>query len=149
MNPKPNCTPSVSQIMKRNLKYTFVIAASGLRTKARRATLLVVLLSAAPLWAAAPINPAVRIYSVNRRVSDFPTNEDLSTPEAAYATIQRGVDGGGPRGLSPPERARTGGKDVFPTEEAGAGARRCQVARRRSARSQCLSADHGGVGSSK
>ena len=50
---------------------------------------LFLLLSAAPLWAAEPINPAVRTYGVNRRVSAFPTNEDLSTPEAAYATITR------------------------------------------------------------
>jgi len=31
----------------------------------------------------------VRTYTVNKRVSDFPTNEDLSTPEAAYATFNR------------------------------------------------------------
>ncbi len=30
ISPIPNCTPSVSQIMKRNLKYTLVMAASGL-----------------------------------------------------------------------------------------------------------------------
>ena len=29
------------------------------------------------------------IYSVGRKVADFPTNEDLSTPEAAYATVNR------------------------------------------------------------
>jgi hypothetical protein len=29
------------------------------------------------------------VYAVGRKVSDFPTNEDLSTPEAAYATIER------------------------------------------------------------
>ena len=32
---------------------------------------------------------AVRTYEVNRRVADFPPTEDLSTPEAAYATINR------------------------------------------------------------
>lgn len=31
----------------------------------------------------------VQTYSVNKLVSDFPTNEDLSTPEAAYATFNR------------------------------------------------------------
>ena len=29
------------------------------------------------------------MYAVGRKVSDFPTNEDLSTPEAAYATVNR------------------------------------------------------------
>ena len=75
--------------MKRNLKYTPVMAASGLRTKARRAILFLLLLAAAPLWAAEPIKPAIRIYPVNRRISDFPTNEDLATPEAAYAALYR------------------------------------------------------------
>ena len=31
----------------------------------------------------------LRVYEVNRRVSDFPEEDDLSTPEAAYATIRR------------------------------------------------------------
>jgi len=31
----------------------------------------------------------IRTYAVNKIVSDFPTNEDLSTPEAAYATCNR------------------------------------------------------------
>jgi len=31
----------------------------------------------------------VRSYTVNKRVSDFPATRDLSTPEAAYATIMR------------------------------------------------------------
>ena len=31
----------------------------------------------------------VKVYQVNKRVSDFPEKEDLSTPEAAYATIMR------------------------------------------------------------
>ena len=38
---------------------------------------------------AEPANPAVRTYSVNRPVSAFRTNEDLSTPEAAYVSILR------------------------------------------------------------
>jgi hypothetical protein len=29
------------------------------------------------------------IYAVNRKVSDFPTNENLSSPESAYATLNR------------------------------------------------------------
>jgi beta-lactamase regulating signal transducer with metallopeptidase domain len=32
---------------------------------------------------------AFRVYAVNRNVADFPSAEDLSTPEAAYATINR------------------------------------------------------------
>ena len=32
---------------------------------------------------------SVRTYTVGKKVVDFPTNEDLSTPEAAYAAIQR------------------------------------------------------------
>ena len=31
----------------------------------------------------------MRVYEVNKRVCDFPEGEDLSTPEAAYATIMR------------------------------------------------------------
>ena len=31
----------------------------------------------------------LRVYEVNKRVCDFPEGEDLSTPEAAYATIMR------------------------------------------------------------
>jgi hypothetical protein len=31
----------------------------------------------------------LRSYAVNRKVRDFPTNEDLSTPEAAYASLTR------------------------------------------------------------
>jgi hypothetical protein len=30
-----------------------------------------------------------RSYTVNKKVSDFPPTRDLSTPEAAYATIMR------------------------------------------------------------
>ncbi len=32
---------------------------------------------------------AVKVYTVNRKVSDFPQQEDMSTPEAAYATLNR------------------------------------------------------------
>jgi hypothetical protein len=32
---------------------------------------------------------AVRVYEVNRSVADFPSTEDFSTPEAAYAAINR------------------------------------------------------------
>ncbi|MBI5386404.1 MAG: hypothetical protein HZA90_17170 [Verrucomicrobia bacterium] len=32
---------------------------------------------------------ALRVYEINRKVSDFPTNENLSTPEAAYAAWNR------------------------------------------------------------
>jgi hypothetical protein len=31
----------------------------------------------------------VRVYQVNKKISDFPEKEDLSTPEAAYAVINR------------------------------------------------------------
>lgn len=31
----------------------------------------------------------LRVYQVNKKVCDFPTQEDFSTPEAAYATINR------------------------------------------------------------
>jgi hypothetical protein len=37
----------------------------------------------------AAANSNLEVYVVNRKVSAFPTNEDLSTPEAAYATINR------------------------------------------------------------
>ena len=45
-------------------------------TKPHSVSLSLLLLSAALLWAAEATNPAVRTYSVNRRVSAFPTNED-------------------------------------------------------------------------
>ena len=32
-----------------------------------------------------PSTNLVQTYLVNKKVSDFPTNEDLSTPESAYA----------------------------------------------------------------
>lgn len=33
--------------------------------------------------------PTMRTYTVGKKIAEFPTNEDLSTPEAAYATLQR------------------------------------------------------------
>jgi beta-lactamase regulating signal transducer with metallopeptidase domain len=33
--------------------------------------------------------PPARVYQVNKKVSEFPDREDLSTPEAAYASIHR------------------------------------------------------------
>lgn len=36
-----------------------------------------------------PGAPTNAVYVVNRKVSDFPAEEDLSTPEAAYATLNR------------------------------------------------------------
>jgi hypothetical protein len=37
----------------------------------------------------ATANNAVRSYPVNKKVADFPEREDMSTPEAAYATLNR------------------------------------------------------------
>jgi hypothetical protein len=37
---------------------------------------------------------AVRTYTVNKKVADFPANEDLSTPEAAYAVFNRACASG-------------------------------------------------------
>ena len=34
-------------------------------------------------------NSDLQVYAVNRKVSSFPTNEDLSTPETAYANLSR------------------------------------------------------------
>jgi hypothetical protein len=31
----------------------------------------------------------IQVYTINKKVSEFPVNEDFSTPEAAYATINR------------------------------------------------------------
>ncbi len=41
------------------------------------------------------LGEAFRVYEVNRSVADFPPAEDFSTPEAAYATINR-IDRGDP-----------------------------------------------------
>jgi hypothetical protein len=67
-----------------------------------------------------------RVYEVHRRVSAFPDREDLSTPEAAYATIHRawaaeGDDGPFWRRFSVPEIAMgapTGAKQPLPKEKA-------------------------------
>ena len=37
---------------------------------------------------------AVRTYTLNKKVTDFPVNEDLSTPEAAYAVFNRACASG-------------------------------------------------------
>lgn len=58
-------------------------------TMPRHALVYCLLFSVACLWAADPIKPSVRAYTINRKVRDFPTNEDLSTPEAAYASLTR------------------------------------------------------------
>jgi hypothetical protein len=42
----------------------------------------------------------VRVYEVHKKVTDFPTREDLSTPEAAYATIHRAYVAEGPAAFS-------------------------------------------------
>jgi hypothetical protein len=51
-----------------------------------------------------------RVYEVHKKVSDFPDREDLSTPEAAFATINRAWVAEGDEGpfwlrLSSPENA--------------------------------------------
>ncbi|MCP4713198.1 MAG: hypothetical protein GY869_31595 [Planctomycetes bacterium] len=38
---------------------------------------------------------SITVYSVNKKVSDFPEKEDFSTPESAYAVICRVIAGGG------------------------------------------------------
>ncbi|KPK83437.1 MAG: hypothetical protein AMJ81_08295 [Phycisphaerae bacterium SM23_33] len=44
--------------------------------------------------ASRPAPELLRAYEVNRKVSDFPDRQDLSTPEAAYATFNRILAGG-------------------------------------------------------
>jgi len=39
-------------------------------------------------------SPFVRTYAVGKQVSDFPTAEDLSTPETAYAFFNRALASG-------------------------------------------------------
>ena len=46
-------------------------------------------LNGAPEPAGPGVSGSIHTYTVSRKVSDFPTNEDLSTPEAAYATVNR------------------------------------------------------------
>jgi len=67
----------------------------------------------------------LRVYGVNRTVADFPVKEDFSTPEAAYAVINRVIASGDQaswrristrrlsRRLSPPDAER---RDVTPKE---------------------------------
>ena len=52
-------------------------------------TVSALLVSTCGVRAAQINNPSVRSYAVNRKVSGFPTNENLSTPEAAYASLAR------------------------------------------------------------
>ena len=52
---------------------------------------------------------AVKVYTVNRKVADFPDKEDMSTPEAAYATLNRLLASGNvtfPRRFHVPWRSR-------------------------------------------
>ena len=42
-----------------------------------------------PRSQAAAGNSNLLVYAINKKVSDFPTNEDLSTPETAYANLGR------------------------------------------------------------
>ncbi len=57
-----------------------------------------ILLSGIPAARGASQEPEdFRAYEVNKKVSDFPDAEDLSTPEAAYASVNR-LSAGGERG---------------------------------------------------
>jgi hypothetical protein len=82
-----------------------------IRTKLQTVILAAIIVAGASVAAenaSITTNPAVRVYTVNKRVADFPTNEDLSTPEGAYAAIHRAFaaegDSAWPR-LSVPELA--------------------------------------------
>ncbi len=44
--------------------------------------------------------PLLRVYEVNKKVSDFPAAEDLSTPESAYAAINRAIAAGKAEGMN-------------------------------------------------
>ena len=59
---------------------------------------------------------AERVYEVHKRVSDFPDREDLSTPEAAYATIHRAYaaegDAAWPRLTVSELRRKSGSKPI-------------------------------------
>ena len=35
------------------------------------------------------LSSPAQVYQVHKKVSDFPNREDLTTPEAAYASIHR------------------------------------------------------------
>jgi hypothetical protein len=52
-------------------------------------TLLAVAIALSSLEAAAAETGDIKVYDVGRRVSDFPAEDDFSSPEAAYATINR------------------------------------------------------------
>ncbi|MGO8699049.1 MAG: hypothetical protein ACLQVY_15140 [Limisphaerales bacterium] len=54
-----------------------------------RALVGCLLLLAACFCSGESVQPDLRTYTVNRKVRDFPTNEDLSTPEGAYASLTR------------------------------------------------------------
>ncbi len=68
----------------------------------------------------------VKVYTVNRKVSDFPEQEDMSTPEAAYATLNRLSASGDQafwRRLSVPRKAegiqnQSGKREVSASERA-------------------------------
>ncbi len=57
---------------------------------------------------------AVRTYEVNRSVADFPPTEDMSTPEAAYATINR-MDRDDPSAWQKVSVAALAGRPAQPT----------------------------------
>jgi hypothetical protein len=48
-------------------------------------------LLALPLVTVAAADRDTRVYEVNKRVVDFPAHEDLTTPEAAYASLHRAL----------------------------------------------------------
>ena len=76
----------------------------------RHAFVCCVLLLVGCLYAAEPTDIPVSTHTVDRKVIDFPTNEDLSTPEAAYAAFNRAWVVGGDaacRSLDVPELAST------------------------------------------
>jgi len=68
---------------------TLTLKPNGTFTKVRGTSFAVLVLSASLLRAAEPGNLGIRIFSVGRPISAFPTNENLCTPEAAYASITR------------------------------------------------------------
>jgi hypothetical protein len=65
---------------------------TSFRRSAGRLAIIATLLAAWPAGSQPADTVAtnlIRNYTVNRKVSEFPTNEDLSTPEAAYAAWNR------------------------------------------------------------
>ena len=89
-------------------------------------TLLMIAGASAPAFGAAdPTSERgpklLQVYQVNKKVSDFPDKEDLSTPEAAYATFNRILASGEQepwRCLSVPRIGRKFPKDAEATEVA-------------------------------